>query len=174
MAVATVTSVNVKQAVPFFGVTNMESSLRFYVDGLGFKMKNSWIPDRAQDHPDGRIRVFARTPPEGSAWDWSKCLLPVRRRAGSLSRVQIPWNSDAGTSVCRKPLVGRAGYRSRRLSHGVCEPHRCARRKRVRRVGLVCSERAGSLTSRIPRSTGLILMGILTQNGISKSRSLLG
>jgi uncharacterized glyoxalase superfamily protein PhnB len=56
MAVATVTSVNVKQAVPFFGVTNMESSLRFYVDGLGFKMKNCWIPDRAEDHPDGRIR----------------------------------------------------------------------------------------------------------------------
>jgi lactoylglutathione lyase len=56
MAVATVTSVNVKQAVPFFGVTNMESSLRFYVDGLGFKMKNHWIPDRAEDHPDGRIR----------------------------------------------------------------------------------------------------------------------
>jgi lactoylglutathione lyase len=56
MAVATVTSVNVKQAVPFFGVTNMESSLRFYVDGLGFKMKNYWIPDCAEDHPDGRIR----------------------------------------------------------------------------------------------------------------------
>jgi lactoylglutathione lyase len=55
MAVATVTSVNVKQAVPFFGVTNMESSLRFSVDGLGFKMKNYWIPDRAEDHPDGRI-----------------------------------------------------------------------------------------------------------------------
>jgi len=56
VAVATVTSVNVKQAVPFFGVTNMESSLRFYVDGLGFKMKNHWIPDRAEDHPDGRVR----------------------------------------------------------------------------------------------------------------------
>ncbi len=56
MTVAAVTSVNVKQAVPFFGVTNMESSLQFYVDGLGFKMKNSWIPDRAEDHPDGRIR----------------------------------------------------------------------------------------------------------------------
>ena len=56
MAVATVTSVNVKQAVPFFGVTNMESSLRFYVDGLGFKMKSYWIPDRTEDHPDGRIR----------------------------------------------------------------------------------------------------------------------
>jgi uncharacterized glyoxalase superfamily protein PhnB len=55
MPVATAT-VNVKQAVPFFGVTNMEASLRFYIDGLGFKMKNHWIPDRPEDHPDGRIR----------------------------------------------------------------------------------------------------------------------
>jgi uncharacterized glyoxalase superfamily protein PhnB len=52
--------VNVKQAVPFFGVSNMEASLKFYVDGLGFKMTKSWIPDRASEHsgaePDGRIR----------------------------------------------------------------------------------------------------------------------
>jgi catechol 2,3-dioxygenase-like lactoylglutathione lyase family enzyme len=40
MTVASTTSVNVKQAVPFFGVTNIEASLRFYVDGLGFKMKH--------------------------------------------------------------------------------------------------------------------------------------
>ena len=60
MPVETMTSANVKQAVPFFGVTNMEASLRFYVDGLGFKMKRWWIPDQAdgQDDykPDGRIR----------------------------------------------------------------------------------------------------------------------
>ena len=56
MAVGTVTSVNVKQAVPFFGVANMEASLRFYIEGLGFKMKHCWIPDRAEDNPDGRIR----------------------------------------------------------------------------------------------------------------------
>jgi lactoylglutathione lyase len=56
MSVAPTASVNVKQAVPFFGVTNMEASLRFYVDGLGFKMTNQWIPDRAEDHADGRIR----------------------------------------------------------------------------------------------------------------------
>jgi len=55
MAVAPTASVNVKQAVPFFGVTNMEASLRFYVDGLGFKMTNQWIPERAEDHADGRI-----------------------------------------------------------------------------------------------------------------------
>jgi lactoylglutathione lyase len=57
MTVASTTSVNVKQAVPFFGVTNMESSLRFYVDGLGFKMKNSWIPNGDGHYPaDGKIR----------------------------------------------------------------------------------------------------------------------
>ena len=56
MSIAPSTSANVKQAVPLFGVTNMEASLRFYVEGLGFKMKDSWIPDRAEDKPDGRIR----------------------------------------------------------------------------------------------------------------------
>jgi len=56
MSVATATSANLKQAVPFFGVSSMEASLRFYVDGLGFKMTNSWIPDRPGDRPDGRIR----------------------------------------------------------------------------------------------------------------------
>jgi uncharacterized glyoxalase superfamily protein PhnB len=57
MTVAPTTSVNVKQAVPFFGVTNMEASLRFYVDRLGFTMKRWWIPDRDEDYSaDGKIR----------------------------------------------------------------------------------------------------------------------
>lgn len=38
-------TINVEQAVPFFGVTNMEASLRFYVDGLGFVMTKKWMPD---------------------------------------------------------------------------------------------------------------------------------
>jgi len=41
----TKTPINVKQAVPFFGVSSMEASLRFYVDGLGFRMTNQWIDD---------------------------------------------------------------------------------------------------------------------------------
>ena len=45
MTTETTTSPNVKQAVPFFGVANMQSSLRFYVDGLGFAIKRQWIPD---------------------------------------------------------------------------------------------------------------------------------
>ena len=37
-------SVNVRQAVPFFMVTNMERSLQFYIDGLGFELKMKWEP----------------------------------------------------------------------------------------------------------------------------------
>ena len=35
--------VNVKQAVPFFSVNDMERSTRFYIDGLGFTMTKNWI-----------------------------------------------------------------------------------------------------------------------------------
>jgi uncharacterized glyoxalase superfamily protein PhnB len=57
MTVTTVTGANVKQAVPFFGVTNMEASLRFYVDGLGFRMTRWWIPDEPGEYePNGKIR----------------------------------------------------------------------------------------------------------------------
>ena len=40
---------NVKQAVPFFNVTDIEASLRFYLDGLGCVMTNQWLPE-------GRVR----------------------------------------------------------------------------------------------------------------------
>jgi lactoylglutathione lyase len=36
---------NVKQVVPFLRVSDMERSLRFYIDGLGFTMKNQWMVD---------------------------------------------------------------------------------------------------------------------------------
>ena len=34
---------NVKEAVPFFRVSNIERSLRYYVYGLGFEMTRKWI-----------------------------------------------------------------------------------------------------------------------------------
>lgn len=43
---------NVKQAVPFFMVTDIEASLHFYVDGLGFAVTNEWRPEKAM----GRIQ----------------------------------------------------------------------------------------------------------------------
>ena len=45
MSVETKTSANVKLAVPFFMVKDMEASLRYYVDGLGYKMVNKWIDE---------------------------------------------------------------------------------------------------------------------------------
>ncbi len=36
---------NLKQVVPFYMVTNIDASLRFYVDGLGFAMTSSWRPN---------------------------------------------------------------------------------------------------------------------------------
>jgi lactoylglutathione lyase len=40
---------NVRQTVPFFWVRDIDASLRFYVDGLGFTMTNQWIDE-------GRVR----------------------------------------------------------------------------------------------------------------------
>jgi lactoylglutathione lyase len=34
---------NVQQAVPFFVVSNIEDSLHYYVDGLGFEMTKKWM-----------------------------------------------------------------------------------------------------------------------------------
>lgn len=41
----TKTAANIKQAVPFFLVSDIEVSVRFYVDGLGFEMTHKWTPE---------------------------------------------------------------------------------------------------------------------------------
>jgi lactoylglutathione lyase len=43
MSVEAGKEINVRRAIPFFMVTSMEQSLRFYIDGLGFTIKNKWI-----------------------------------------------------------------------------------------------------------------------------------
>jgi len=35
---------NIRQAVPFFMVRDMEASLHFYLNQLGFKLTNQWTP----------------------------------------------------------------------------------------------------------------------------------
>jgi lactoylglutathione lyase len=102
MTVASTTSVNVKQAVPFFGVTNMDSSLRFYVDGLGFKMKNYWIPDR--DNPDGRIR-----------WCWLELGDAAIMLQEFLPERQPQETLGAGVNVCFQCEDALALYREFKL-----------------------------------------------------------
>lgn len=36
---------NIRQAVPFFWVSDIEKSIQYYVDGLGFELSNQWIDD---------------------------------------------------------------------------------------------------------------------------------
>jgi catechol 2,3-dioxygenase-like lactoylglutathione lyase family enzyme len=52
MTTNAVVAPNVKQAVPFFMVTDIEASLRFYVEGLGFAITKEWRPDKGS----GRIQ----------------------------------------------------------------------------------------------------------------------
>lgn len=89
MTNALATAVNVRQAVPFFWVTNMEASLRFYIDGLGFTMKNKWIPAPEDRNPEGKIRWCWLE--LGSAALMLQEFLPERRPQDKLG---------TGTSVC--------------------------------------------------------------------------
>lgn len=75
-------SENLKQIVPLLGVTDMERSLRFYLDGLGFVMKNKW-------EPEGRVRWCWLT--RGGASLMLQEYLPGRRPEGVLGQ---------GVSVC--------------------------------------------------------------------------
>jgi catechol 2,3-dioxygenase-like lactoylglutathione lyase family enzyme len=43
MVMNTTSEPNVKQAIPFFCITDIERSLRFYTEGLGFIMTNKWV-----------------------------------------------------------------------------------------------------------------------------------
>jgi len=45
MSTAPAPAPNVQQVVPFFMVTDMSRSLRFYMEGLGFTVKYRWTPD---------------------------------------------------------------------------------------------------------------------------------
>src|SRR5207247_9813245 len=49
MAEPTIAQIGVQQLVPLLMVKNMDASLRFYVEGLGFSMAKKWTPE-------GRIR----------------------------------------------------------------------------------------------------------------------
>jgi len=76
---------NVKQSVPFFMVTDIEASYRFYVDGLGFTMTHEWRPERAGGSPAmvlapaGGRRAYASGVLEG----WTS-----GRRPGGTSRTR--------------------------------------------------------------------------------------
>ena len=79
MASEITSKTNVKQAVPFFNVKNMEAALQFYREGLGFEMKDQWIDE-------GKLRwCLLRV----------KQLASVRRLRPCPSCHRAPWPADA-------------------------------------------------------------------------------
>jgi len=85
MSPETNSEVNVQQAVPFFWVSNMESSLRFYVEGLGFAMKYKW-------EVESKVR-----------WCWleigNAALMLQEYRPADLERAQIAGKFGNGVSI---------------------------------------------------------------------------
>jgi lactoylglutathione lyase len=43
MSAAAKPDISVKQVVPFFRIPDVDGSIRFYMHGLGFTMKHSWL-----------------------------------------------------------------------------------------------------------------------------------
>jgi lactoylglutathione lyase len=78
---------NIKQAVPFFWVADMEASLNFYIKGLGFELKNKW-------EPNGRIE-----------WCWlqlgdASIMLQEHMKTGPHVAVFRENKKGVGISVC--------------------------------------------------------------------------
>jgi hypothetical protein len=74
------------QAAPFFLVSGMERSLRYYVDGLGFSMKHKWVVE-------GTVR-WCWLEHEGAALMLQEFVPHGDRTWASLGKVGI------GMSVC--------------------------------------------------------------------------
>jgi lactoylglutathione lyase len=92
---------NVEEVVPFLWVRSMKRSLRYYVDGLGFRVAKRWTVDRA-------IR-WCRLELGGAALMLQE-LAKGGRRTGKLGQgMSLCFN-------CKDALALYEGFKSRRLS----------------------------------------------------------
>lgn len=103
-AAGTLAGANIQQAVPFFGVSDIRASVRFYVEALGCELTRRW-------EPEGRLR-----------WCWlqlggTAIMLqefdPARRPEGKLGQgVTISFQCQDALAVYRQ-LVARGQPASR-------------------------------------------------------------
>lgn len=107
MNLATTATPNVQQAVPFFWVRDIQESLRFYVDGLGFTRTTQWTDQ-------GRLR-----------WCWLElggAAVMLQERSPEKQQRGAPPGAGSGVSIyfiCRDALaiyrdVISRGVRARR------------------------------------------------------------
>ena len=98
-----ITTGNLTQVVPLLGVTDMERSLRFYLDGLGFTLKNKW-------EPEGRVRWCWLT--RGGASIMLQEYLAGRRPEGVLGQGVSVWFQ------CEDAVALYREFRSRGIEAG--------------------------------------------------------
>ena len=105
MAQPTIAQVGVQQSVPLLMVKNMDASLRFYVEGLGFSMTKKWTPE-------GRIR-----------WCWlehgTAALMLQEFVSDSHHASPIPAQVGAGVGlnfICRDALAFYHAMRERGIA----------------------------------------------------------
>ena len=105
MAQPTIAQVGVQQLVPLLMVKNMDASLRFYVEGLGFSMAKKWTPE-------GRIR-----------WCWlelgTAALMLQEFVSDSHHASPIPAQVGAGVGlnfICRDALAFYHAMRERGIA----------------------------------------------------------
>jgi catechol 2,3-dioxygenase-like lactoylglutathione lyase family enzyme len=128
---------NVKEAVPFFAVANIEESVRYYVDGLGFKMTKKWIDEGKLrwcwlEHGNAALMLQEFRREGKDAWMPQReggrrrdGVLHLRGRTGALSGIQI--TGDSGVEAVRRQWnVGDLPLRPGWLSDRVREPDGCS------------------------------------------------
>jgi catechol 2,3-dioxygenase-like lactoylglutathione lyase family enzyme len=96
---------NVTQAVPFFLVNDIQASIRFYVDGLGFSMTQQWL--------DAGVLQWCWLQLGGAA------LMLQELRSDAPQRKLLPGALGVGVSIafiCRDALAIYHEARSRGLS----------------------------------------------------------
>ena len=103
MAQASMSQVGVQKLVPLLMVKSIETSVCFYIDGLGFVMTNTWTPEGKlrwcwlehgtaplmlqESAPDGKLRLVPQMARSGLG---SACILPAAKRWPS-----IMWRTSA-------------------------------------------------------------------------------
>jgi lactoylglutathione lyase len=85
MGAATQPEPNVQQAVPFFWVRDIQRSIHFYVEGLGFRMTKEWIDE-------GTLR-----------WCWLQlgdAAVMLQEFSNEDPRKPLDGNAGMGVSIC--------------------------------------------------------------------------
>ncbi len=136
------TGENVKRVIPLFAVSDMEESVRFYVDGLSFKMNNKWakggklrwcslvLGGSALMLAGVREGMEERLDLRGNTGQRRDILLHLRGRPQDLPRYHRTRNRGLG-AIRWKFQLGHIRFGSRWVQTQLREPYQCRGRNQT-------------------------------------------